>query len=370
MNFSISLMKKIETSLIEADINLFRSRLHCWYELYHRLLPWREVKDPYLIWISEVILQQTRVEQALSYYQEFVRQFPTVIHLANADEDSVLKCWQGLGYYSRARNLHASAKIITDKFNGVFPRSYEDVRGLKGVGDYTAAAICSFAYDLPYAVLDGNVYRFLSRYFAIEMPIDTSFGKRMFSDLAERLLDERYSALHNQAMMEMGAIQCVVNSPNCSLCPLKESCLALKYEMVEYFPIKTKKTKVRKRYFYYFFVKYKNGFFLKKRKGADIWKNLYEFPLLEYSELMLAEDVLSQKETSKYLGNDFVLLRISDERKHVLSHQHIYSYCFYIEIKDVNEYLTKYFNYVDFDDIYKYPVSRLIEIFIDEYLDM
>lgn len=370
MIFIISPMIKIETSLSEVDIILFQSKLHRWYKQYHRLLPWREVKEPYLIWISEIILQQTRVEQALSYYQEFIRQFPSVVHLANASEDTVLKCWQGLGYYSRARNLHASAKVIANEYNGIFPKSYENVRRLKGVGDYTAAAVCSFAYDLPYAVLDGNVYRFLSRYFALEEPIDSSSGKKIFAELANRLLDKKYSALHNQAMMEMGAIQCVAKSPDCDSCPLKESCLALKYDMVESFPIKTKKTKVRNRYFYYFFVKYQNGFFLRKRECNDIWKNLYEFPLLECSKSMSTEEVLSQNDILRYLGSDFVLLRISNARKHILSHQHIYSNCFYVEIKNLNECLLKYFTYVSFDEIAKFPISRLIEIFIDEYLDM
>lgn len=363
-------MNPTKPCLTEENITVFQRKLHEWYERHHRVLPWREVKDPYLIWISEVILQQTRVEQALSYYRNFVEHFPTVEHLAAADENSVLKCWQGLGYYSRARNLHASAKVIVEKFHGHFPKSYDEVKSLKGIGDYTAAAICSFAYDLPYAVLDGNVYRFLSRYFAMETPIDTMHGKKQFMETADMLLDRKKAALHNQAMMEMGAIQCTILSPDCNSCPLRHNCMAFKYDMVELLPIKSKKTKVRNRYFYYFFIKYQNGFFLRKREKADVWRNLYEFPLLEYENKLPIEEVLAQEESVKYFLNAGVIKQISEEKKHVLSHQHIYSRCVYVEIQEKNEYLTKHYDYVKIEESDKYPVSRLVEIFLNEYLEI
>lgn len=364
-------MEQVDLFLLNSDeITRVQTRLHLWYKQNCRLLPWREVSDPYLIWISEVILQQTRVDQALDYYQKFVTQFPTVVHLASADENSVLKCWQGLGYYSRARNLHASAKIIATHFNGEFPKTYAEIRQLKGVGDYTAAAICSFAYNLPYAVLDGNVYRFLSRYFSLETPIDTIAGKHEFSHLADLLLNKENPALHNQAMMEMGAIQCVVKNPKCELCPLNDSCKARKYGLVDLYPIKSKKVKKRNRYFYYFFIKYKESIFLRQRSEADVWRKLYEFPLLETDFSISSEEVVRHESVQKFLKNGFFLKRISNVKKHVLSHQHIYAQCFYVEINEVNAYLLDNYECVGFNDVENYPISRLVEIFMNEYLEM
>ncbi len=358
----------IDAIFPDDSFSAFRAELHAWYEANHRTLPWREVKNPYLIWISEVILQQTRVEQALDYYKRFVTRFPTVADLAAADEGEVLKLWQGLGYYSRARNLHVSAKMIVRDFGGQFPTNYADVRRLKGIGDYTAAAICSFSYDLPYAVLDGNVFRFLARHFCVATPIDTTIGKREFSALAEALLDRTKPAQHNQAMMEMGALQCVAKSPKCAACPFFNTCVAVQNGTVEQLPQKSKKTKTRDRFFNYFLIKYRNGLFLKKRTERDVWRNLYEFPLVETSEKVSTEMILADEKCQKLLGEDFILKQVSHEVKHVLSHQNIFARCFCIEAKQATDFLLQEFDYVAIDDVENYPVSRLVEIFLNENL--
>lgn len=219
----------------------FSNTIEKWYQEYKRELPWRESADPYVIWISEIILQQTRVVQGYDYFMRFMKRFPDVATLAQADEDEVMKYWQGLGYYSRARNLHAAAKSM----NGVFPKTYPEVRALKGVGDYTAAAICSFAYNMPYAVVDGNVYRVLSRYLGIDTPIDSTEGKKLFAAVADELLDKKNPALYNQAIMDFGAIQCSPQSPNCMFCPLASGCSALAGGMVAQLPVKQHKNEKR-----------------------------------------------------------------------------------------------------------------------------
>ena len=231
-------------------MNIFSEKLIAWYAENKRELPWRDTTDPYIIWISEIILQQTRVAQGYDYFLRFIHRFPNVTALAEAPEDEVMKCWQGLGYYSRARNLHAAAKSM----NGVFPATYEEVRALKGVGDYTAAAICSSAYGMPYAVVDGNVYRVLSRYFGIDTPVDSTEGKKLFAALADEMMDKSQPAVYNQAIMDFGAIQCTPQSPNCLFCPLVDSCSALKEGTITKLPVKQHKTKTTNRYFIYMYV--------------------------------------------------------------------------------------------------------------------
>src|SRR6185295_17174001 len=233
------------------------------------------------IWLSEIILQQTRVEQGLPYFEKFSEAFPTIKHFAFAHEDKILKMWQGLGYYSRARNMHFTAREIVKNFDSKFPVEFSELKKLKGVGDYTAAAIASFAFNKPHPVVDGNVYRFLSRYFGIKTAIDSLKGKKIFLELAEELLDKKNPGLHNQAIMEFGAIQCKPVNPDCFSCHLKMDCYAFKNKRVNQFPVKSKTQKVRERFFYYLFIRWKNKIFLHKRTGKDIWKNLYEFPLIE-----------------------------------------------------------------------------------------
>lgn len=258
-------------------MNIFSEKLIAWYAENKRELPWRDTTDPYIIWISEIILQQTRVAQGYDYFLRFIHRFPNVTALAEAPEDEVMKCWQGLGYYSRARNLHAAAKSM----NGVFPATYEEVRALKGVGDYTAAAICSSAYGMPYAVVDGNVYRVLSRYFGIDTPVDSTEGKKLFAALADEMMDKSQPAVYNQAIMDFGAIQCTPQSPNCLFCPLVDSCSALKEGTITKLPVKQHKTKTTNRYFNYIYVRVGACTYLHKRTEDDIWKNLFEFPLIE-----------------------------------------------------------------------------------------
>ena len=260
----------------------FSSSLLSWYRDNKRILPWRDTRDPYLIWISEIILQQTRVAQGYDYYTRFVRRFPDVKSLAEADDNEVMRLWQGLGYYSRARNLLAAARSMKD---GVFPTTYKDVRALKGVGDYTAAAICSFAYDMPCAVVDGNVYRVLSRFFGVEEPIDTGRGRKYFAALAQELLPETgLVAGYNQALMDFGAMQCVPKGADCGVCPLSDGCVAFRDGRVRDFPVKSRSLAVKERYLHYIYIKVGGETALFRREGNDIWKGLYEPWLMETEE--------------------------------------------------------------------------------------
>lgn len=267
------------------DKLFFRKNILTWHAGHQRPMPWKGERDPYKIWLSETILQQTRVEQGLPYYLKFVKAYPTVKQLADAPLDEVLKNWEGLGYYSRARNMHAAAKFITQERNGIFPETYPGIRALKGVGDYTAAAIASFAFDLPHAVLDGNVYRVLSRYFGIETPIDSTAGKKQFSALAQSLLDPKAPGSYNQAIMDFGADHCTPRKPGCSNCPLKPRCIALKTDAVAQLPQKSKSLKKRNRFFAYAVFYHGQNVWLHRRNEKDIWRNLYEFPLLELQEM-------------------------------------------------------------------------------------
>ncbi len=347
---------------------IFSEQLINWYLLNKRELPWRDISDPYKIWISEIILQQTRVNQGLSYYERFIQRFPTIAALSAADEDEVLKYWQGLGYYSRARNLHAAAHSITTLHNGIFPANYPDVLKLKGIGEYTAAAICSFAYGLPYAAVDGNVYRVLSRFFGIETPIDSNEGKKEFSELAQELLDKKRPGLHNQAMMDLGAIICTPSSPTCYECPLQEGCYSFAHQSWTNFPVKKQKIKQRNRYFYYFYITGKSGkTYLHKREKNDIWKNLYELPLVETGYPLPEEEI---QEKSAFLPlktefNNLQLKKIHPTIKHVLSHQHIYA-CFIEGEADYRKPADSVLIEIDLSKIGDYAVSRLTDIFLSE----
>ena len=269
----------------------FSDILSQWYAINKRDLPWRSTVNPYYIWLSEIILQQTRVNQGLPYYLKFIDAFPAVADLANADEDLVLKLWQGLGYYSRARNLQFSAKLILSEFGGNFPDNHADILKLKGVGSYTAAAISSFSFGLPFAVLDGNVIRVLSRVFGIQTPFDTTAGKKQFQKLAQELLDKKNPAEYNQAIMEFGALQCVPKSPKCNDCPIVNDCIAFNTNTVSLLPVKSKKLKVKNR-FLHFLVVNKNNEVLIGKRNSGIWQGLYEFPFLEFDENLNEKSVL------------------------------------------------------------------------------
>ncbi len=342
------------------EATAFRKIVAEWYAANKRDLPWRHTRDPYLIWISEIILQQTQVAQGLDYYRRFVARFPDVRSLAAASPDEVLKLWQGLGYYSRARHLHAAAKLVTERFDGHFPTAYADVLALEGVGPYTAAAICSFAFGLPYATVDGNVYRVLARYFGIDVPIDTTAGQKQFAALAQLLLDTANPGLHNQALMEFGALQCTPAAPRCADCPLADSCAAYASDSVEALPRKQGKTHVRNRYFNYIFAEFDGQTYLHRRAADDIWHGLYEFPLVETPEQCSAEALLASDFVAQSIGGQqFTFVRQTPVRKHLLSHQHIFARCLVLRLSQA----------ASFDDcivvpcarLSDYPMSRLME---------
>lgn len=350
----------------ETGDSLISGILIRWYEENQRDLPWRRTSDPYLIWISEVILQQTRVVQGLDYFNRFVGRFPDVRSLAEANEDEVMKYWQGLGYYSRARNLHAAAQQVMTFFGGLFPKTREGVLSLKGIGDYTAAAICSFAYQLPYATVDGNVYRVLSRLFDIDTPIDSGEGKKYFTELAQSLLDVRRPDLFNQAMMEFGALQCVPKSPDCVRCPLNNKCLAWASHRVEQLPVKAGKTVVKPRYFNYLHVHGKGETLLSKRTGNDIWRNLYEFPLIE-TDRPVTFGELQQRTSFRDLFTDMKDVEVVREvvaKKHVLSHRVIYAIFYEIEVPVFSPIMEKYLKVAD-SQVEDYAVSRLIQSYLE-----
>ncbi|MCL4116849.1 UNVERIFIED_CONTAM: hypothetical protein GTU68_064903 [Idotea baltica] len=311
----------------------------------HRPLPWKGIKNPYFIWLSEIILQQTRVEQGKPYYLKFTEKYPTVIHLANAPEDEVMKMWEGLGYYSRARNLHAAAKYVADELNGVFPTTYDEIKKLKGVGDYTAAAIASFAYNLPHAVVDGNVYRVLSRYFGIETPIDSTEGKKQFAQLAQELLHTKQANTYNQAIMDFGARHCTPAKPLCLFCNMQAKCVAFQTGNTAKLPIKNKKIKKRTRYFYYLVIEHNKEILVAKRTEKDIWQDLYEFFLIEETKQL--SDVALKKKVGETISTDFTIETISEEYKQLLTHQKILSKFVYLKINDTKGlHFQESFNFV------------------------
>lgn len=341
----------------------FSKQIISWYNVNKRPLPWRKSNDPYRIWLSEIMLQQTRVEQGMPYYFKFTEKYPTVFDLAEAPENEVLKLWQGLGYYSRARNLHKTAQTIAGEFNGKFPESYAELKKLKGVGDYTASAIASFCFKIPAPVVDGNVYRVLSRFFGVDIPINSTSGIRYFKKLAEELIDGENPGEYNQGIMEFGAIQCKPKSPDCNTCPLNNKCVALEKGLVNELPVKLKKTKIKKRYFNYLVLLDGDKTVLNQRKGKGIWQNLYEFPLIETmseanESVIVAHDVLK-----KYVGTNrySISLYNEEEKVHKLSHQHIYTKFWIVHLQaSIN-------NGIPNTEIEDYPVPVLIANFVEEY---
>ena len=318
-----------------------------WYEQVKRPMPWRETRDPYAIWLSEIILQQTRIQQGMAYWERFMERFPTVNSLAAATEDEVLRLWQGLGYYSRARNLHTAARQITAL--GHFPDSFETIRELKGVGDYTAAAVGSFAFGLPIAAVDGNVYRVLSRYYGIETPINSSQGKKEYAVLAQSLLPTDRPADFNQAMMDFGAIQCTPQSPHCLICPLSETCEAAHQGKTELLPIKLKTTKVKTRHLSYIYIRYKDNTAIRRRPAGDIWQGLWE-PLL-----------IEDKDIPQFDGR---LTLLKQGVKHVLTHRVIYADFYLLETQHKPQLPDGYI-WIEESKLNKYAIPRLVEILLD-----
>ena len=334
-----------------------------WFAREGRDLPWRRTRDPYRIWLSEVILQQTRVAQGLEYYLRFTERFPDIAALAAAPEDEVLKLWQGLGYYSRARNLHAAARQVMSRFGGVFPATYGEVRALPGVGDYTAAAVCSIVYDAPCAVLDGNVYRVLARLFDIGIPIDTTAGKRTFAELAQLQLDTSRPGLYNQAIMDFGALQCTPAQPRCGDCPLAGRCLALAAGTVGVRPVKQGRAKVRDRWFNYLHVTSGDWTLLCRREGRDIWQGLYEFPLIETDKAADFAELAATAAFREVLGNGRWHLRRSVTMPgHQLSHQLLHAVFHRIECDAMPAFPS-----VETAALGGYALPRLIDRYLTKY---
>jgi A/G-specific adenine glycosylase len=341
----------------------FSNLLIYWYLQNDRDLPWRKTKDPYFIWLSEIILQQTRVNQGLAYYLAFTKEFPTVFDLANATESEVLKLWQGLGYYSRARNLHFSAKMIANELQGVFPSNYNELIQLKGVGDYTASAISSICFNEPQAVVDGNVYRVLARYFGIFTPINSSLGIKEFKELAQTLIDTKQPGTHNQAIMDFGALHCKPQNPLCETCPLNNSCVALKNQQIKELPVKEQKIKIRKRFFNYLvIVSAENKTVLSERKGKGIWQGLFEFPLIETEKGIDLQTLKTNLSIDNWTDKvEEIVLYTDTELIHKLSHQHIYTKFWIVKATSTN------IDLIDWEEIEKYPVPTLIANFLKNF---
>lgn len=339
----------------------FTPEIYKWFLENKRDLPWRKTANPYKIWISEIILQQTRVIQGTKYYERFIESFPNVFKLAAASEDDVLKLWQGLGYYSRARNLHYTSKYIVNNFNGEFPRDFNTILSLKGIGEYTASAIASIAFNLPYAAVDGNIQRVISRYYGIHTPIDSNTGKKEIQAIANELIMTKDAGLHNQAMMEFGALQCTPKSPNCAHCPVMEGCYAKSNMLTDRLPFKSKKIKQSIRYFYYYIIESKDFLLLEKRKNKDIWKNLYQFPLFESKKKLTDMEIINVQ--TPLNGCKTNIKSLSSVIKHILTHQTIYARFIHIEAEN-NKMDDSEFLRVNKKDIYKFAVPKLLEQYL------
>ncbi len=319
-----------------AQLKLFfTQKLMEWNQKFNkREMPWKKEKDPYKIWISEIILQQTRVEQGLDYYNRFIDQFPDVKKLAQAKEFSVFKLWEGLGYYSRCKNLISTAKFINEELNGVFPNAYEKILALKGVGPYTAAAIASFAYNLPYAVVDGNVTRVLSRFFSINIAVDTTEGKKIFNELAQSLLKKDQANIYNQAIMDFGATICKPRSPICTNCLLANNCQSFLDNTMNSFPVKSKHTSQKERWLYYLVAEYNDRFYIRKRAQKDIWQNLHEFLVIEMNSPKTTEEVLKSKQFKERIASGYNIISVSKPYQQKLTHQLINGVFIHLKLKD------------------------------------
>lgn len=338
-----------------------------WYKIHKRDLPWRKTKDPYSIWVSEIILQQTRVRQGMGYYLNFMNQFPDIQTLANSSLDEILKAWQGLGYYTRARNLHATAQYIYNYLGGEFPKNYKDLISLKGIGDYTASAIASFSFGETVAVVDGNVQRVISRIKGIDIPVNTAQGKKIIKEEAQKIISHENPALHNQAIIEFGAILCLPLKPECKECPLNHICYAHHHHIVEKLPVKKKNNKKRLRYFYYLNINQNSHFILQKRAENDIWNSLYQFPLIESDRKLDIDEITgSDKWIQIFKGMTPNIKRISNTYTHLLTHQKIYAQFIEIEIPSTNNFILDNYILMQESKIQDLAVPRLIEKYLEE----
>jgi A/G-specific adenine glycosylase len=328
----------------------------------NRVMPWKGEKDPYRIWLSEIMLQQTRVEQGWGYYDRFIKTFPNIHNLAGAPEERVFKLWEGLGYYTRCKNLIASAKFISKERKGKFPDSYEEILLLKGVGPYTAAAIASFAFNLPHAVIDGNVFRVLARFFGIETATDSTAGKTLFSGLAQELLDKKQPGIYNQAIMDFGAVICRPQNPLCVNCPFKSRCVAFLQDRINTLPVKTGKIKKRNRWFHYLVIEQNGKLLVRKRAPRDIWENLYEFLLIEADRLLTTEELMADPLLKKIKIDSIIDDPIVYRQQ--LTHQTIQGRFVKISIK--GKYTPNDYNQVTYKELDKLPFPRFITMFLEK----
>lgn len=332
-----------------------------WYQDHKRDLPWRKTQDPYKIWVSEIILQQTRIEQGINYYYRFIERFPDVYALARAKIEEVMKLWQGLGYYNRARNMHEAAQFIADQNNGRFPQTYGELLSLKGVGPYSAAAIASFAYKEPVPVLDGNVARVISRMYYLTTPVNSTTGKKELPLYVEELMDKNQPDLFNQAVMELGALICLPKNPRCDRCPLAKNCIAFHQEITDQLPVKEKKGKMKDRYFHYLIIEDAEGLFFQYRKNQDIWRSLYEFPLIESTHMMTRRELKNHPQWKKIMPASFRINKLSDEVVHQLTHQRIHAVFVHIKLTQKAESLKNNYLQVAFNELHKIAIPRMID---------
>lgn len=345
----------------------FSQKLLEWHNPSVRDLPWKNTNDAYKIWLSEIILQQTRVEQGTPYYLAFIRQYPTVKKLADAPLDDVLKLWEGLGYYSRARNLHAAAQQVMELHGGKFPETHADILQLKGIGTYTAAAVASFAYDLPHAVLDGNVFRVLSRVFGIATPIDSTEGKKQFEQLAQQLLDKKNPSTYNQAIMDFGALVCKPQNPLCEQCPFSSECKALELNKISLLPVKAKKLIKSERHFHYFVLFDAKDIYIKQRTANDIWKGLFEFPVFESPQSTVnSQQIVSHPYIKKYGEPSTVDCRLS--YKQTLSHQYINGHFYEIKLGKLPK-LDKTYLKIPKNTILNYAFPKIVRSYLEDRLN-
>lgn len=340
-----------------------------WYSFNKRLLPWRETQDPYKIWVSEIILQQTRVSQGTEYYLKFIKLFPNIKTLAESEEIEVLKAWEGLGYYSRARNLQFSSRIIQSKHAGIFPDNYKDIIELKGIGPYTAGAIASIAFNLPYPAIDGNVKRVISRIYGIRDNIGSSTTLKEIENIIRDIIDEKEPGKFNQALMDFGSLICMPKNPSCAECPLGAICYANTHKLVSELPVTYKKNKVRSRAFLYFLFTKKDKILIKKRTAEDIWKGLYEFPMIEYKSI--PEEslwIIEMRKRYNLTDQDIKIINFSPNHKHLLSHQKIDACFVHVEIRGLKKFSDKHeYIITSIEDLETFPFPRLIQKYIQNY---
>jgi A/G-specific adenine glycosylase len=358
------------------NVEFFRKTLFNWHSQQNRDLPWKGVKDPYKIWLSEIILQQTRVAQGLPYYQQFIEKYPTITDFALANDDAIMRLWQGLGYYSRAKNMLLTARLIHTQYNNKFPESYDELLKLKGIGKYTAAAIASFAFDLPHAVIDGNVYRVLSRVLGIETPIDTTPGKIKFEQLANKFLDKQHAAKYNQALMDFGATQCIPKNPDCINCILKNSCEAFKLGIVANLPIKEKKLSKKNRYFNFFFITDGKNIIIEKRIKNDIWQNLYQLPLIETSSHLSIDKILKPSIIDKhpFLGSLKPRFKKNIKagiiKQQTLTHQNLLIQFYMLQLPNLENYNIAGFETISNQQINEFGFPKTIAEFLNGLKEM